>query len=1359
MWSKVDLSSKQNVKASSNVESERVYSQIAQNYHMLLACKECIDSHPNPSEAEEHQTRCRKNKMLLSTQGGNVKWKEVHNVPKRHIPCGTLCDLGEICRHKSRCNYPHNQEECALWRILYENKWSLDALIEDMQKTDLRLKYAISHVSKGAKVLIVCKICYKNKKYDRFLKAKKKPACQNGHPWKRNQTLVMEVLGEENENRRYLEVTETLDCSSQDHLLEEIRHDAKKLKLLLNDYSFDEITQACNQCKQRKNAEGLKSKRKKKKKGTRITQEEDRGDDDEENNSTRYDTYFDDILEDVDVDSSEVEESFRKEAIENISKSDKYYELFPYEDLDELLDLDPAKYKLCSIKLDGSQKAICTVLDDGQKIEIKGRQNCGPTANGDIVVVEIKKEEVLDAEWKEKEGAKDEELHMTRGTVVGIKVQKCNRRSYNFVCTVDEYYSHLMMPICGTIPKIHCQNKPIRTEPDAVKNSKVCVYHQKGGDLQCSHIVRVNRKNIHDKLFVVKYEVWGITHIYSRGYVVKVIKPGMTLQGGQRVLDLMYQIPPAYSDSINKRLNVKFLDGIPQSLMKDREDFTGLNVFSIDPPDCQDVDDALSVNMLQKSNDSKEIYKVGIHISDVTAFLPKNDELDRKAATRKISFYPQHGSPQHMLPDKLSRNLCSLIQGETRLTISVFVHLDQAGNLMDKPEFHKGFVKNQRQFTYAEAEKIISKNTDLNVSSQMSADIRILHKLAKGLRIGRIGKQSYFKETQISFDRNHEMSDEAHMLIEEWMIFTNALVAQHLVEQLPEQTLVRSQPAPSDNSMDSWMKMNKVAVHCGFLFQDRTDEIVEYIGEKDLPNDQILNILNSSFSMLSNFKNQDFHQLENIIAMEKMHPTLAVGYSGWLNIQTRAKIHRHEDQESSRHFSLKKNYYTWFTSPIRRYMDIIIHRLLLYVMDRDKLKEMPYTAEEIDGFSRKFNHAVKRSREHSRASSVLKMASDLKNSTVIVPAFVGSFDDDSVTLELPYLPQIKKRNRCINYSLFGVCDKPELKDSHFTLLWQRRLYNTVTSTDYARPQSKVTANITTKLNHEKHVKKVLCANWQELQDLVIQQDQSELPGAIERMMDASIPHNFQDGLFDDVTSEMKDSFPIIKHHAKFSLKVETGCALPVQLGTTSEKGMLTPAVNLIELSKTIGVCTEHVSDPVKCFADIAITPGQQKYRDINEYKNIWLPILEMESATNAVLEGDPITIHNVPVNIRHVNDRYDGHLELNTDFCNHRHIKFLSTKKISEEESQDYLCLKFPFKENLGALPNMQGSFLLNHFQHQNVWVAHAHAVFASTKEEDDIVKLEFTVNQHCSPPANKVKYGKLQNCTVEFIPKTLPDR
>ena len=326
--------------------------------------------------------------------------------------------------------------------------------------------------------------------------------------------------------------------------------------------------------------------------------------------------------------------------------------------------------------------------------------------------------------------------------------------------------------------------------------------------------------------------------------------------------------------------------------LKKRVDFRDKNVFTIDPVDAKDFDDALSVETLDNGS-----LRVGVHIADVGHYVAQNTSLDKEAFNRGNSVYfVGHVIP--MLPEKLSNNICSLVPGEDRLTYSVIVEISKRGKL-EKYEIKKTVINSKRRFSYDEVQEIIEKE-----EGDFIDEILLLNTLAQTLRKKRLREGSidfYTPEVKFELDAEgrplaiykKEVMD-SNRLIEEFMLLANKIVAQHIAR--PESGPVRD-----------------------FIYRihDLPDP------EKIFEFSKFVKSLGYTFDPGSSSKQNQLQKL--ILAARETEEEAVINE---LAIRSMAKAVYSINNIG--HYGLGFKYYSHFTSPIRRYADLLVHRLLFH---------------------------------------------------------------------------------------------------------------------------------------------------------------------------------------------------------------------------------------------------------------------------------------------------------------------------------------------------------------------------------------------------------------------------------------------
>jgi len=312
-------------------------------------------------------------------------------------------------------------------------------------------------------------------------------------------------------------------------------------------------------------------------------------------------------------------------------------------------------------------------------------------------------------------------------------------------------------------------------------------------------------------------------------------------------------------------------------------------IFTCDPATAKDFDDALSLEVDRRGNRT-----LGVHIADVSHFVKPGSALDREAYRRSTSVYLADRVVP-MLPEELSNGVCSLMPGEDRLTFSVFMTFDRNGE-MTKRSFAKSVIRSRARFTYEQVMTIISGGAKAARGSKDLKTVFAIHELAQQLRARRFSEGALdieIPEAEVLLDADGEMMglvtrpyDESHQMVEECMVAANEAVAKELWTK-GVRILARLHEPPDDER----------------IFALRAE--LRGLGVK------VGNITNPKV----------FAQLLKTIRRNPLYPTMAMMV---LRSMKRAVY----DSTNIGHFGLSKKYYAHFTSPIRRYPDLALHRQL-----------------------------------------------------------------------------------------------------------------------------------------------------------------------------------------------------------------------------------------------------------------------------------------------------------------------------------------------------------------------------------------------------------------------------------------------
>jgi ribonuclease R len=432
---------------------------------------------------------------------------------------------------------------------------------------------------------------------------------------------------------------------------------------------------------------------------------------------------------------------------------------------------------------------------------------------------------------------------------------------------------------------------------------------------------------------VVEITEWPKQSANPIGKVTEVLgKPGEDKVEMKSILAGI-DFPLSFSKQAEKEAE-SFPEQIPAEEIARRRDFRDIFTITIDPADAKDFDDAVSLKPI-----GKDLWEIGVHIADVSYYVKPGTAIDTEAIDRGTSVY-MVGRTIPMLPERLSNGLCSLKQGVDRLCFSAVFEMDSKGKV-HKEWFGKTVINSNRRFAYEEVQQVIESG-----SGEFQEEIAILNGIALKLREERFRKGSFNFETQeVRFrldDQGRPLEiyiremKEANKLIEDFMLLANRKVAEFIGkkrDQQPVKTFVyRVHDTPNPEKLDTF------------------NQFLNRLGYK-------MN-LNSKKSLADSF-NRLFNEIKGT-GTENMIETIA--------IRTMSKAYY--STHNIGHYGLAFPNYTHFTSPIRRYPDLMVHRLLQAYLD----KAPSVAAEEYEPRCEHASEMERRAAEAERMSVKLKQA-------------------------------------------------------------------------------------------------------------------------------------------------------------------------------------------------------------------------------------------------------------------------------------------------------------------------------------------------------------------------------------------------
>ncbi len=440
-----------------------------------------------------------------------------------------------------------------------------------------------------------------------------------------------------------------------------------------------------------------------------------------------------------------------------------------------------------------------------------------------------------------------------------------------------------------------------------------------------------------DKVVAGKIE-WDSSMQNPEGKIIEVIGRAGSLDAEivsiAREFDLIYKFPPKV---LHEASEIK--EQIEPDEIKRRIDFRNKIVFTIDPEDAKDFDDALSIEQLDNGN-----FSVGIHIADVGHYIHAGSSIDKQAKARGNSVYLV-GKVIPMLPEKLSNNICSLVPGEDRLTYSVIVELTARGRIVDY-QIVKTIINSKHRFNYDEVQTIIS-----GEENKFKNEILKLNKLAQTLRKKRLKEGSIeFFTSEVKFELDKEGNPvrifkkeikESNMLVEEFMLLANKITAKHI-------------GAPEKGNVKPFV----------YRVHDLPDS------EKIIEFSKFVKSLGYSFDPNASSKSNQFQLL-----IQNVRGTEEESLINELAIRSMAKAIYSVNNIG--HYGLGFKYYTHFTSPIRRYSDLLVHRLLFKYVDNGN--HTNYQLSELDEICDHISNCERVAVDAERLSVKLKQTEYLQN--------------------------------------------------------------------------------------------------------------------------------------------------------------------------------------------------------------------------------------------------------------------------------------------------------------------------------------------------------------------------------------------
>lgn len=622
---------------------------------------------------------------------------------------------------------------------------------------------------------------------------------------------------------------------------------------------------------------------------------------------------------------------------------------------------------------------------------ILGRENLNRAFNGDSVVVELlpkskwKKPstQIIDEETINKDGLGDDD---DNEVIISDKERKLLTQEAIKAQTNENdeekvYPTGRVVGIVKRSWRLYVgQLSPNAINKDEVvsNSAKNCFVILMDRSLPKIRIRTRRAKELMGKRIVVAIDSWNSNSKFPSGHFVRTLGEIEDKDAEQEALLLEHDVEyRPFSKNVLACLpkeghdwNVSDVMKSGDPLLKKRRDLRDRLICSIDPPGCVDIDDALHARKLPNGN-----YEVGVHIADVTHFVKASTPLDQEGASRGTSVYLVDKRID-MLPMLLGTDLCSLKPYVDRFAFSVLWEMDEDANIINV-DYTKSIIKSREAFAYEQAQLRID---DQSQQDDLTLGMRILLKLSKKLKQKRLDAGALnLASPEVKVHTDSETSDpneveikkllDTNSLVEEFMLCANISVARKIYDAFPQVAMLRRHgepPATNFEQLNDMLRVRKglsISTESSKSLADSLDRCVD-------PKDPY------------------FNTLIRIMATRCM---MAAEYFAAGNFS----------YAEFRHYGLAVDIYTHFTSPIRRYCDVVAHRQLAAAIDYEPLHEIHMDKSKMDLVVKNINKRHRNAQFAGRASIEYYVGQVMKNNQSDQEGYIIKVFSNGVVVLVP----------------------------------------------------------------------------------------------------------------------------------------------------------------------------------------------------------------------------------------------------------------------------------------------------------------------------------------------------------------------
>ena len=905
----------------------------------------------------------------------------------------------------------------------------------------------------------------------------------------------------------------------------------------------------------------------------------------------------------------------------------------------------------CELAVKTLRNAVAISLDSSKDgITINSFNHRRGAFDGDIVTVHLL--------------GTSEETGQKYGKVV--KVQEAHHPT-KYVCRADQYNIINFYPIDRTVPGIvnlpKISRKILQYNSEEFSESQrgyITIFEEAsldgdGDDLLPRIKELISLESAPSLLFVVKVLSWSPKYRKPLGAVVEALPRTNNMFITERLLRI--------ASNIDADDEIECLGNIVTPLHGQSKRTCHYDrAFTIDPPDAINLDDALSLVPVKEN-----IYQLAVLITDVAKNIEKDSILDKYAQRRGVSVYK---NCLHMLPSEFSLKTLSLICGEIKDVIAITAEVKIEGGEVtevvncSRPE--NTTIKSIIKLCYKSAQQLLHSKTpeteevqkrvkefDSTGNPSISETLKLLFKIAMNIRIKRLGDAAYYY--QIS-DPGEEENWQSHLLVEELMIWANNMIAKYLYESLPQMSVLRRQLPPLAEETSAVENTHEHVLGHSLSLKSLSSQSVDE--QPLLMTTSILQAIRDACMR------GDVLKLKSMLTNDQLYPQLAIFHSALISISRRPEYictRLIEDQSLYSHHGLRLSKYTHFTSPIRRYIDIVVQRLVNALINSS---DITYSEDDLSRLCRHLNMKTKMATRFEKDIKRIELASTCEYTLQKTQAYLTRSMTKKRKFQLcfpsnKYNSVVTRNDTSFDQSQLNY----SCREEGSVIKWHV-VSIPFSSPDFLLKNSEIT-------DFKKGSESDSIGMYSSIQVDIFYLMDSELDDDIKnkKRKRESFSAHVMDGMVridpdvwklshdciktpsEDNISKFIDRLPPVpshskaksnSHYSKFSnspiisyditRSFGPGEVLNVWLGKSVRRPIASPGIHLIEIAPTVRLCLQHNQSPVMCFSDTELRlTSKSHYQSEREYVDLWSKALLAEASNDGVQTKTLVLFKDAPL--------------------------------------------------------------------------------------------------------------------------------